>query len=236
MTTPTTTPTTTPDTTSALRLAGGGALAAVALRILSIFVWPPDSDASRAAMVATAHDHPVAWNAATWLEVGCWVLAGIATLAVVRLVGARGRWLGNLGGWVHGSSLITLGLVGGAMNATTGVLAREPDRGLMVRIVGDLHAAGSLLPFVLVVVVGELFALVLATGLARARLVGWWCPALALLAEIAYLLTSDSSDHVVNLLGFLPLGLFWLVLARLLLAGPARTTAPAPKAPVIAAA
>ncbi len=55
----------------------------------------------------------------------------------------------------------------------------------MVRVVDDLHAAGSLLPFVLVVMVGELFALVLAVGLARARLVGWWYPALALLAEVA---------------------------------------------------
>ena len=110
---------------------------------------------------------------ATWLEVGCWVLAGIATLAVSAWSALAGG-ASFLGGWVHGSSLITLGLVGGAMNATTGVLAREPGRALMVRVVDDLHAAGSLLPFVLVVMVGELFALVLAVGLARARLVGWW--------------------------------------------------------------
>ena len=60
-------------------------------------------------------------------------------------------------------------------------------------------------------------------------------PALALLAEVAYLLTSDYSSHLVNLLGFLPLGLFWLVLARLLMAGPAGRAVPVPPSPVAAA-
>lgn len=219
----------------ASRAAGGAALAAIVLRILSIFVWPPDSDASTGAMVATAHRNAGAWVAATWLEVGCWVLAGVATLAVLRRVGTRGRWLAGVGGWVHGSSLLTLGLVGGAMNATTGVLAQEPDRALMVRAVGDLKGAEALMPFVLLVMIGELFAVALAAGLARARLVGWWFPVLALGAEATYLLTSDSSAHLVNLLGFLPLGVFWLVLARLLLAKPDRPVVPEPQATALTA-
>jgi hypothetical protein len=205
------------------RLAGAAALGAVVLRAASILTWPPDSDGTSAQMVATAAEHPTAWNLATWAEVGCWLLAGLAALAVVRLVDGRGRWLTRIGGWVHGSSLVTLALVGGAMNAVTGVLAQEPDRALMVRVVDDLHDAGALLPFVLLVVLGEHFAIVLAAGLARARLVGWWFPGLALLGAAAYVLTSDSSDHAVVLAGFAPIALFWVVLARLLLTGASRS-------------
>ncbi len=64
-----------------LRVAAGAALVAVLARTASIFLWPPDADASHAKMLATAGAHPTAWYAATWAEVVCWVAAGAAVLA-----------------------------------------------------------------------------------------------------------------------------------------------------------
>lgn len=59
--------------------------------------------------------------------------------------------------------------------------------------------------------------IVFAFGLARARLVGWWFVGLAVLSVAGYVVTASSSNHLVVLVGFLPLGATWLVLARLLI-------------------
>lgn len=199
-----------------LRVAAGAALLAVVARVASIFLWPPDSDASHAKMLATAGAHPTAWYAATWAEVVCWVCAGAAVLAAVALVRRRGIWPARVGGWVYGASLVTLGLVGGSQNVVTGVLGSQPDAATMVKVQDAINAAGAMLPFVLLVMLGELLQIFFAVGLCRARLVGWWYVALAVVAVVGYILTSDSSDHLVVLLGFLPLAASWAVLARLL--------------------
>jgi hypothetical protein len=126
---------------------------------------------------------------------------------------------------VYGVSLLALGLVGGAMNSVTGVLATEPGRALMVRVQGDLNSP-VLTAMVSLVMLGELFPILLGLGLARARLVGWWYPVLNAVALAAYVVTSDSSNHLVNLAGFVPLAASWLVLARLLSSRGSTTTAP----------
>ena len=77
---------------------------------------------------------------------------------------------------------------------------------------------------------GELFPIVFGLGLARARLIGWWYPALNAVALAAYVMTSDSSNHLVNLVGFVPLAASWLVLARLLTSRGSTKTAPVPAA------
>lgn len=185
----------------------------------SIFLWPPDSDASHAEMLATAGAHPSAWYAATWAEVICWVSAGAAVLAAAALVRGRGVWAARIGGWVCGASLLTLGLVGGSQNVVTGVLGSQQNREAMVHVQDAINAAGPMLPFVALIMLGELLSIVLAIGLARNGQVGWWYVALAVTTVVTHLLTSDYSDHFVNLLGFVPLAAWWLVLARLLNAG-----------------
>jgi hypothetical protein len=209
--------------TTTRNVAAGAALAAVALRLVSIFTWPPDSDASHARMLATAGAHPTAWNTATWAEVLCWVAAGFAVLTALWLVGGRGFWLTRIGGWGYGISLIVLGIMGGAMNAVTGVLAHEPNPQAMVTVIDHLHSAGSLAPFVMIVLLGELFAVPFAFGLRRAGLVGLWFPVVTILAIVGYVATSDSSDHLVVLGGFVPLAATWLGLARVLTEERSRT-------------
>jgi hypothetical protein len=203
-------------TTTTRTVATGAALAAVALRLVSIFTWPPDSDASHARMLATAGAHPTAWNTATWAEVLCWAAAGFAVLTTLWRVSGRGFWLTRTGGWGYGVSLVVLGIMGGAMNAVTGVLARQPDPRAMVTVIDDLHRAGSLAPFVAIVLLGELFAVPFAFGLRRAGLVGLWFPVATVLAVAGYVATSDSSTHLVVLAGFVPLAATWLGLARVL--------------------
>lgn len=210
-----------PTTTSTgRRLAAVAALVAVAARLASIFLWPPDSDGSHAKMLATAADHRGAWMAATAAEVVAWLAAGVAVLAAASLVRGRGVTLSRLGGWWYGVSLVTLGFVGGAMNSVTAVIAREPDRPLMVRVQGDLDTP-VLTAFVLVVLLGELMLVVFSVGLLRARLVRWWFVALSVAAVAGYVVTADSSNHLVVLAGFVPLGATWLVLGRLLAGGAA---------------
>ena len=210
-------------------VAAGAAVTAVLARVVSILTWPPDADAGHARMLATAAAHPGAWATATAAEVVAWLSAGCAVLAAVTLVHGRGAWPTRLGGVVYGASLVTLGFVGGAMNSVTQVLARQPDRPAMVHVQGDLHSP-TLDAFVTVILLGELFLVVFAAGLVRARTVGWWFVPLSVLALAGYVVTASSSDHLVVLVGFLPLGTSWLVLARLLRApapGAGRTWLPA---------
>ena len=201
------------------RVAAAAAVIAVIGRVVSIFLWPPDSDASHARMLATAAAHPGAWNAATAAEAVAWLAAGFAVLTGLHLVTGRGTVLTRIGGWVYGSSLLALGFVGGAMNSVTATLAGEPNRALMVGVQGHLHAP-ILDAFVTLILLGELALVVFAVGLARARLTGWWYLALAVVAVSGYVVTASSSNHVVVLAGFAPLGASWLVLARLLLQAP----------------
>jgi hypothetical protein len=197
------------------RVAAAAAVLGVFGRVVSIFLWPPDSDASHARMLATAAAHSAAWNAATAVEALAWLAAGFALLTGLHLVTGRGRVLTRLGGWVYGSSLLALGFVGGTMNSVTATLASEPNRPLMVVVQGDFHAP-LLDAFVTLILLGELALVVFAVGLARACLTGWWYIALAVLAVAGYVVTSSSSNHLVVLAGFAPLGASWLVLARLL--------------------
>lgn len=223
-------------TTTTRNVAAAAAVTAIAFRLVSIFTWPPDSDASHAKMLATAGAHPAAWNLATWAEVLCWTSAGFAVLTALWLVAARGFWPARIGGWVYGASLITLGIMGGAMNAVTGVLAGEPNPAGMTRVIDHLHSAGSLAPFVALVLLGELFAIPFGVGLWRAGLVGWWYPAVTLVAIVGYVATSDSSTHVVVLAGFVPLAATWWGLAGMLRHERTAETAPAPSVGVTAGA
>jgi hypothetical protein len=208
-----------------LRVAAAAAVVAIVARTASILLWPPDSDASHAKMLATASGHHTAWELATAAEVIAWLTAGFAVLAAMSLVRGRGWWLTRIGGWVYGTSLLALGFTGGAMNEVTGVLARQPGRDAMVSVQDHLH--GPVLDaMVMLILFGELFMIVFAAGLARARLVGWWYPALSVVALAAYVVTSDSSSHPVVLAGFVPLGVSWSVLAPLL-AGRIASAAPA---------
>jgi hypothetical protein len=209
-----------------LRLAAAAACAAVVARLVSVLTWPPDSDAGHARMLATASAHPSAWLTATYSEVLCWLLAGFSVLTVAGVVrGRRGAGLAAASAWVYGSSLITLGLLG-SQNVVTYVLAQQPDRAAMVTVVDELHSSSAMAPFVAVVLLGELFLVVLCVGLARTRIVGWWYVGLGMAAVAGYVVTADSSTHLVVLAGFFPLGLSWLVLARLLAGAAASVTSP----------
>ncbi|MGN6577146.1 MAG: hypothetical protein ACTHKG_15845 [Nocardioides sp.] len=208
----------TPAPSKATTWAAAAAVVAVLARVASIFLWPPDSDAGDAKMLATAQAHYRAWTAATAIETVAWVAAGCAVLVAITLVKSRGRLLTLVGGGLYGASLITLGLVGGAMNSVTGVLAREPNRALMVQVQGDLESP-VLNACVALILLGNLMAVVFALGLVRARILGWWFPVVSVGAVLAYGLTSASGDHLVVLASFVPLGVTWLALASRLTDG-----------------
>jgi hypothetical protein len=209
-----------------LTVAAGAAVLATAARTASILLWPPNSDASHARMLATAGLHRTAWELATATESVAWLAAGFAVITAMALVTSRGWWLTRIGGWVYGASLVALGFVGAAMNSVTKVLATQPHRSAMVAVQDHLHTP-SLNALVMLVLIGELCSIVFALGLARAGLVGWWFPVLAFVALAAYVVTSDASAHLVVLAGFVPLALSWLTLARLM-AAPAPVAEPVP--------
>ena len=214
------------------RLAGHALLAATALRLVSIFLWPPDSDASHAKMLATAAAHPRLWDAATLVEPLAWLLAAPAVFACVGLVRGRGRVLTTVGGWVWGISVLALGFTAVALNGVTAVLATEPRPALMVKVIDDLKAAPILFPLVVLVLLGLPGLVVFALGLARARLFGWWLPALAAVAVTGYVVTENFSSHLVVLAGFLPLAAVWVAQARLLVGRP--DAVPAAARPAVA--
>jgi hypothetical protein len=207
--------------TTGRRVAAGAAVLAIIARVASILLWPPDSDASHAQMLATAAEHQTAWTAATATEVVAWVSAGYAVLAVTGLVHGRGRWPARIGGWWCGVSLLALGLVGGALNSVTGVIAQQPERSAMIRVQDQLHTP-VLDAFVAIILLGELMLVIFGFGLVRARLVGWWFVVLCGLAVVGQVLTASSSSHLVVLAGFLPLGATWLALAWVLAYGDTR--------------
>lgn len=201
---------------SGIRRVGAAALVlAVTSRVASILLWPPDADSSHARMLAGAASHPSRWAAATAVETVAWVAAGFAVLVTIPLVRGRGRVTTQLGGWVYGASLLTLGLVGAAMNSVTGTLAGEPDRAAMVKV-QDHVGSPTLTALVALVLVGELFVVPYAVGLHRARLVGRWYVGAAVLAILGYVATADSSDHLVVLAGFVPLAATLLALVPVL--------------------
>lgn len=193
-------------------LAAAAAVVAVLARVASIFLWPPDSDAGHDKMLATADVHHGLWTAATAAETVAWVAAACAVFPAIALVAGRGRLAARVGGTIYGAGLLVLGLVGGAMNSVTGVLAQEPNRTLMVQVQGDLHSP-VLNAFVALIMLGNVMMIVFAVGLVRAGLLGWWFVPTTVVAFVAYLLTSDSGDHLVVLASFLPLGATWLALA-----------------------
>lgn len=199
-----------------LQLAAVAGAAAVAARAISILAWPPDSDASHARMVATAASHPAGWLVGTYAEVVCWVLIAFAILTAIRVVPGRGFWLTQIGGWVSGVAMLVLGLVGGAMNVDTLVIAQQPERSAMVRLVDAQHASAAMAPFIAVILVGELFLVPFAVGIARSGLAGRWLPVAAAAACVGYVATGDSSNHLVVLAAFVPLALVWLAVSRLL--------------------
>jgi hypothetical protein len=212
-----------------LRVAAGAAVLATVARVSSILLWPPNSDATHAQMLATAEAHRPAWALATLTETVAWLAAGFAVLTAMSLVSSRGWWPTRIGGWMYGSALLALGFVGTAMNGVTGVLATEPGRAAMVRVQDHLHGP-SLDAAVAFVLLGELFALVFAVGLYRSGVVGWWFVAVSVAAEVGYVLTSDSSSHLVVLAGFAPLAVSWLTLARVMASARMPAVAPVPVA------
>lgn len=199
------------------KLAGYALLAATALRIVSIFLWPPDSDASHAKMLATAAAHPGLWNAATLVETAAWLLAVPAVFSCVTRIRGRGRLLTTLGGWLWAVSMLALGFVGLALNGVTGVLASEPRPALMVQIIDDLKRAPVLLPPVILILLGLPALVAFTVGLTRAGLFRWWLPALATTAALAYLTTEEASNHLVVLASFLPLAAVWVAQAGMLI-------------------
>jgi hypothetical protein len=199
-------------------VAAFAALLAVVARVVSIVLWPPGADSGDAAMLAAARSHYAAWTAATAAETVAWVAAGCAVLASVTLVTSHCRWLARIGGGVSGASLLTLGLVGGAMNSVTGVLAREPGRDLMVQVQGDLSSP-VLNAFVVLIMLGDVMGVVFAVAMVRAGLLRWWFVVASVVAVLAYVFTSEAEDHLVVLASVAPLGLTWVALARLLAAG-----------------
>ena len=194
-------------------IAGSMMFAAIAARVISIFLWPSGSDAGHARELAAAATHPAAWYTATWTEAAAWLLAIPTVIVLIGLARRQGATLVVVGGGGIVLGYAMLGCAMSSLNAVTGVLAAQPDQAAALHTLNALHASPALMALSLAVEVGMLCAVLLAVGLALGHFANWAMLGVTVLIVAASVVTSDSDNHLIILAGFLPLAALWAWLA-----------------------
>jgi hypothetical protein len=198
-----------------LRVAGAAAVAAIALSVLQVLLTPAHLDGSTREMVAAASSHPTAAYAAGWCEMLWGLCAALACITVTGLVrSGRGSRLTAAGGWMNTISLLSLGFSTLAVSQAA-IAARAPGS-VAVRAIDAMNGSPGLVPVLVLLLLGLLFPIVLAVGLARAGLVGWWYVGVAVLGAVFFIGLTDASSVPLRLLAVVPTAVTWAVWAMLL--------------------
>ncbi|MHC1560839.1 hypothetical protein ACR9E3_17915 [Actinomycetospora sp. C-140] len=193
----------------------------VALALASTVVDPPSREPEpRGMYVAYGADPTAVDAAATLLHQGALLLGVGLLLAGLALVSGRGRVLAGVGGALAALGFLDLsGSVAEDWFDAHLAAVLGPDRAM---VLGQqaLDAPGYTLGWMLPMLVGTtLGPWVLAIGLARSGLLGWWTVALPVLATVAF-----AASDALGTAGF-PIvlavhGVFGVILARALWRAP----------------
>lgn len=198
-----------------LRIAGVAAVAAIALSVLQVLITPAHLDGSTHQLVAAAAAHPTAAYAAGWCEMLWGLCAALACITVTGLVRAgRGSRLTAVGGWLNTISLLSLGF--STLAVSQAALADRAPASVAVRAIDAMNGSPGLVPVLVLLLLGLVFPIVLAVGLARAGLVPWWYVGVAVLGAVFFIGLTDASSIPLRLLAVVPTAVTWAVWAMLL--------------------
>jgi hypothetical protein len=178
--------------TARLRIASGAGILAVAGIVGQALIEPKGAEQSTAAAFAAARAHQAAWFTAGWAEIVGFSAAAFLVATVPRLVRQRGAWLVTVGAWLTTVSLLVIGLNG--LSLAQGVLARQPDQSAMMRAYDDVSSSAVLVPLLTLAALSIVGPVLLAFGVRRAGLAGWWLPALSLLGVVLYVALGGGDD------------------------------------------
>jgi hypothetical protein len=157
------------------------------LAALSLLAWPPlalswaiiwpDNPEDTVADFTSAAAHNGAWQLAASLFAVSFLFAIPALVATLGLVEGRlGERLATVGALLAIAGFIG-DIVAGMFSVLMGVLANQPDQAAMIKVWDAFGATPGAIFFVILILLGHLGLILLCFGLWRARLVGWWVPA-----------------------------------------------------------
>jgi hypothetical protein len=208
------------------RFAGLSLLAWLPLGLVWAIVWPENPEET-AAVFASAAAHPVAWELAASLFALAFLLALPGLIAVPGLVDDRRGGSLTFVGAVLAVTGFLGDVVAGSFSVLLSVLAVQPDRGQMIDVWDTFGARPATLVTVALILLGHLGLVLLAFGLLRAGLVGWWVPAAVTAGMVVETVVGTAAHASVATVALTGIGLVGV--ARVLLTS-ARRPAPAREA------
>jgi hypothetical protein len=185
------------------RLAGLTLLTWLPLGLAWAILWPENPEES-AAVFSSAAAHPGAWELAASLFALAFLLALPGLIAVPGLVDDRRGGLLALIGTVLAVAGFIGDVVAGSFSVLMSVLAVQPDRARMIHVWDTFGARPATLVTVVLILLGHLGLILLAFGLRRAHVVGWWVPAAitaGMLVETVFGTSGHASVATVALTG-----------------------------------
>jgi hypothetical protein len=197
-----------------LRLGALAGAIGLVVTLVRILVEPEGIEGSVRQSMMASSAHPTLTNVMNVCEVLSWPLLAFACVTLTGLVRGRGKWLTQIGGWGVGISFLVIGING--LSIAEAELAKEPGRTAMVAGFIHLQSSPAVLPLLIPMITSILWPVVLAFGLQRARLVGWWYPVLAIVRLAMFMLLDGEHARALNLIGFVPLAVLVGVWVKLL--------------------
>jgi hypothetical protein len=167
-----------------LRLACVAGVLAIIATLASKLLEPSGAEKSTTKAFALARAHQGAWFASTWAEIVGFTAAALLVITVTGLVRGRGVWLTAIGGWLTTMSFLVIGL--NAISLVQGVMARQPDQQSMIHTYNQINSSAALLPLLICALLSAVAPILLAFGLWRAGLIGWWLPALSVASAVLF--------------------------------------------------
>jgi len=193
------------------RRTGAACLVAAALsHIVSALLWPSGSEGDTPTQLAAAAAHAGRTVLAAGLDMLSWWLLVPAVVGLVAALPGRGRTLGLVS-----AVLTTLGAFAVTAGTMLNVVAivfgrRHADPALYDAIKHDA-AVGVFVVLLLAGVVGQLL---ISAAAWRGGLVAWWAPALMLAGTVATELVFAESTGLLTALGYLPVLVAQVTVAR----------------------
>jgi hypothetical protein len=175
-----------------LRLACLAGVLAIIATLASKLLEPSGAERSTTKAFTLARAHQEAWFASSWAEIIGFTTAALLAVTVTGLVRGRGIWLTAIGGWLTTASFLVIGL--NAVNLAQGVMARQPDQPAMIHTYDEINSSHALLPLLILALLSAIAPIVLAAGLWRAGVVGWWLPAVSV-ASVVLFAVLDGGDN-----------------------------------------